>query len=208
MSFGGRRQVTKPRNRVRWVSWWVLSSKTHLNRPDWRLTKILRFKLFPVSFWSNYLRSNEIYAGFGKISAKSSKISPNPVRSSLDLVIFRLKKQFLTDFSTVDHPTTFQCRSDHSDLTLSPVGGRSKLSPPNLDQPVDTPICTFTTLYQKAIKYKLSIVLGSAGNSRMGSTYFYPSLHTCMLRTYIYNLYSSTSRIKFLVSSFSGIGHN
>ena len=119
MSFGSQRRVTNPRNRVWRVGWRVFSSKTRLNQPDQRLQKSGNSSFFPASFWSNYFKSNEIYAGFMEISTrfggnltKSSEISPDSMRSLLDLANFHLKKTILVDFSTMDDPTAFRCQFD------------------------------------------------------------------------------------------------
>ena len=111
-----RRRVTNPINQLRWVGWWVLSSKTSLNQPDWNLTKIWQFKLFLVSFWSKYFRFNEIYDRFRDISPNLVRSQPNLVEISSYLARshqiqwdlwqiwqnFVWKKLFWPNFSTVD----------------------------------------------------------------------------------------------------------
>ena len=113
-SSSGRRRVTKPRNQVRQVGWLVLSSKTRINRPDQRLTKIRQFKLFSASSWSNYLISNEIYAELKEIFAGFGE--------------FLLEKN---DFDIIFHcgrPNRARLLFD-ADTTLSSIGGGSELSP-------------------------------------------------------------------------------
>ena len=72
VSPSGRRWVTNPRNRLQWVGWRFLSSKTRLNLLDKRLTKIRRFKLFRLVF--------------GQISLDPTRFMPDLGRSQLELV--------------------------------------------------------------------------------------------------------------------------
>ena len=141
VSSGGRWRVANPRNRVRRVGWRVLSSKTRLNRPDRSLNEIRRNKNFPASFLSEYLKflwdlgriwgdvteSSEISARSGGNLTGSSKISPDPVRSSPDLAHFG--RIFHRGRFRLNRPC-FRRKSDYSDPTFSPVGGGSERSPP------------------------------------------------------------------------------
>ena len=116
VSSGGRRRVAKPINLVRRVGWRVLSSKTRLNQPDRSFNEIQWNKNFPASFWSEYLRflwdlgrilgyvtkSREISARSGGNLTRSSKISPDPMRSPPALAHFGLKSTILARFFTVD----------------------------------------------------------------------------------------------------------
>ena len=170
VSSGGRRQVAKPRNRVRRVGWRVLSFKTHPNRPDRNLDEIWRNKNFLASFWSEYLRflwdlgriwgdvteSSEISTRSGGNLTESSEISPDPVRSLPDLAHFGLKSTILAGFSTVDGfdrtdrvsgskptaPIRLSRRSVASQNVLHPsLAGQSRVGhKPDPDRPVDTPI--------------------------------------------------------------------
>ena len=90
--------------------------------------------------WGDVTKSREISARSSGNLTGSSEISPDPVRSPSALAHFGLKSTILAGFFTVDGFDRTDCVSgekiDRSDLTLSPVGGRSERSPPEFGESV------------------------------------------------------------------------